>query len=189
MFKKALVILAFALVVVPTAAMAQTYNLWGPIPYVTVKVMATNDQGAVYAYTSKYHIIATIEIALTDSNNGLATVTGNIIGYDANDNLYFNANNLLVPKIEKAYTGHVAITSGSMTWYNFDGYGEYAAFTGEGDMKIVLTKDKLGNVTGAILKLKPHPDNEESRPNSYYPWHPVTVDLFIPAIKLTPMIM
>lgn len=83
MLKKALVVLVFALIVVPTAAMAQTFT--GTVSHMVIKNGAMDNQ----AYSQTKMVIQGVDgtigwdtnnltLTMNDSGNGYATVVGDL---------------------------------------------------------------------------------------------------------------
>ena len=187
MLKKVLAVLAFALIAVPTAAMAQTFT--GTVSHMVIKVGAIDSQTMKYSQTNMViqGVDGTIgwdannlSLTLNDSGNGYATVVGDLTFMSNNVSLHFSGN-LLVPASGKQYRGDVPLT-GSFDTYDSSGNADTHTFSASGKVWIVLTRDTSGNVTKGVLTLKLSPYDEMNSTTG----NPEIMSFTIPATVIKP---
>ncbi len=182
MFKKALAVLVFALIV-PTAAMAQNFS--GTVNHIVIRGGSINDQ--TLKYSQKSLIVKSLgamdadnlTLTLTDSGNGYATVVGNLTFTNYNVSLNFSGN-LLSPAPGKQYIGDVPV-SGSFEVVDSNGNQETNTFSASGNVRIVATKGTSG-ITKGVLSLKLFPYNEVNS----FSGNPIMLSVTIPAVKFSP---
>ncbi len=121
-----------------------------------------------------------LTLTLTDSGNGYGTVVGDLTSPIDNFSLHFSGN-LLAPTPGKQYMGHVPI-SGSIDLIGSQGAQETHTFSASGNVRIVVFKDKSGNVKYGVITLKLSPYNETNSASG----NPEIMTITISATKILP---